>query len=134
MTKGKKNGVLEMLTELENKMETHPTVYGFQKDLKEIIKEYKPGDKVKLIVIRNSHFITIDYELSEIDFKEYLKFYDKSIKERFNEGGRLTAPPEKEEKKEGLIPPPKRLLVPDSEDPGLPDNEKRNGDKNGTNG
>ena len=102
--------------------------------LKEIIKEYKPGDKVKLIVIRNSHFITIDYELSEIDFKEYLKFYDKSIKERFNEGGRLTAPPEKEEKKEGLIPPPKRLLVPDSEDPGLPDNEKRNGDKNGTNG
>jgi hypothetical protein len=41
MTKGKKNGVLEMLTELENKMETHPTVYGFQKDLKEIIKEVK---------------------------------------------------------------------------------------------
>ena len=50
MTKGKKNEVLEMLTELENKMETQkvtvyintiPTRYGFQKDLKEIIKEVK---------------------------------------------------------------------------------------------
>ena len=50
MTKGKKNEVLEMLTELENKMETQkvtvyintiPTEYGFQKDLKEIIKEVK---------------------------------------------------------------------------------------------
>mgnify|MGYP000058868872 FL=1 len=50
MIKSKKNEVLEMLTELKDKMEnqkvtvyinTIPTRYGFQKDLKEIIKEVK---------------------------------------------------------------------------------------------
>ena len=50
MTKSKKNEVLEMLIELKDKMETQkvtvyintiPAQYGFQKDLKEIIKEVK---------------------------------------------------------------------------------------------
>ena len=83
--------------------------------LKEIIKEYKPGDKVKLIVIRNSHFITIDYELSEIDFKEYLKFYDKSIKERFDD---KPARPEEEEQKE----PPQITPAPQNPAPGPENN------------
>ena len=53
--------------------------------LKDLIKEYKPGDVVKLMVIRNSHFITIDYELGSMDFKDYLEFYDKSIQEQFKD-------------------------------------------------
>ena len=64
--------------------------------LKEVIKEYAPGDMVKLMVIRNSHFKTIDYELGEIDFEDYLEFYDKSIKEQFE--NKPVVPEEEEQK------------------------------------
>ena len=64
--------------------------------LKDIIKDYKPGDVVKLIVIRNGHFITIDYELGSMDFKDYLEFYDKSIEEQFED--KPVVPQEEEQK------------------------------------
>ena len=96
--------------------------------LKDLIKEYKPGDVVKLIVIRNSHFITIDYELGSMDFKDYLEFYDKSIEEQFED---KPARPQEEEQKDSPqvtpapqdpTPVPEGLLprVPHSED----DNDK----------
>ena len=96
--------------------------------LKDLIKEYKPGDVVKLIVIRNSHFITIDYELGSMDFKDYLEFYDKSIQDQFED---KPARPQEEEQKDSPqvtpapqdpIPVPEGLLprVPHSGD----DNDK----------
>ena len=90
-----------------------PVNYLF--NLKDIIKKYKPGDVIKLIVIRNSHFITIDYELSAMDFKDYLEFYDKSIKERFDD---KPARPEEEEQKE----PPKITPAPQNPVPGPENN------------
>ena len=88
--------------------------------LKDLIKEYKPGDVVKLIVIRNSHFITIDYELGAMDFGDYLQFYDKSIQEQFEEGQPVV--PEEEEQKvtpapQDPTPVPEQLpRVPHAED------------------
>ena len=90
-----------------------PVNYLF--NLKDIIKKYKPGDVIKLIVIRNSHFITIDYELSAMDFKDYLEFYDKSIKERFDD---KPARPEEEEQKE----PPQVTPAPQNPVPGPENN------------
>ena len=90
-----------------------PVNYLF--NLKDIIKKYKPGDVIKLIVIRNSHFITIDYELSAMDFKDYLEFYDKSIKERFDD---KPARPKEEEQKE----PPQVTPAPQNPVPGPENN------------
>ena len=74
--------------------------------LKDIIKDYKPGDMVKLMVIRNSHFITIDYELGSIDFTEYKEFYDKSIEEQFEDKPVMPPVPEEEEEKPKVTPLP----------------------------
>ena len=80
--------------------------------LKDIIKDYKPGDMVKLMVIRNSHFITIDYELGSIDFTEYKEFYDKSIEEQFEDKPMMPPVPEEEEEEKD---PPK--VTPAPQDP-----------------
>ena len=81
--------------------------------LKDIIKDYKPGDMVKLMVIRNSHFITIDYELGSIDFTDYKEFYDKSIEEQFEDKPVMPPVPEEEEK-------PKVTPLPEKEEQTLP--------------
>ena len=72
-------------------------------DLKKIIKGYRPGDMVTVIYIRDKHFRIMDYELGQIEFDEYLDFYDKKMADRFDGPAR---PPE-EEKKERPTPPPK---------------------------
>ena len=72
-------------------------------DLKKIIKGYRPGDMVTVIYIRDKHFRIMEYELGQIEFDEYLDFYDKKMADRFDG----PAPPPEEEKKERPTPPPK---------------------------
>ena len=81
---------------------------------------------MKLIVIRNSHFITIDYELGSMDFKDYLEFYDKSIQDQFEE--KPVRPPQEEEQKDSpqVTPAPQDpTLVPEQ----LPPHSEDDNDK-----
>ena len=64
--------------------------------LKNIIQEYSPGDIVKVLLIRDSHIISLDYELGSIDFTDYEEFYDKSIKEQFEDKPAMPPVPEEE--------------------------------------
>ena len=41
-----------------------------------------PGDKVELLIIRDGHFRKIPYEITWIDFTNYLDFYDSSMDEK----------------------------------------------------
>ena len=41
-------------------------------------KDYKPGQVVTMIIIRDGHFRKLEYELTHIDFDGYLEFYDES--------------------------------------------------------
>ena len=41
-----------------------------------------PGDKVDLLIIRDGHFRKIPYEITWIDFTNYLDFYDSSMDEK----------------------------------------------------
>ena len=77
-------------------------------DLKKIVKGYRPGDMVTVIYIRDSHFRIMDYELGQIEFEEYLDFYDKKMVDKFDKD----APKEEEERP---TPPPKRALIPPPE-------------------
>ena len=81
-------------------------------DLKKVMKGYRPGDMVTVIYIRDSHFRIMDYELGQIEFDEYLDYYDKRLVEKFDK-----EEPKEEEKKERLPPPPKRYLYPPQVDP-----------------
>ena len=74
-------------------------------DLKKIIKGYRPGDMVTVIYIRDKHFRIMDYELGQIEFDEYLDFYDKKMVDRFDK----KAPKEEEERP---TPPPKKATLP----------------------
>jgi serine protease Do len=47
-----------------------------------IMGNYKPGQTVNLIIIRDGHFRKLKYELSHIDFDGYLKFFDDSTKDK----------------------------------------------------
>jgi len=51
-------------------------------DLKELMKTLKPGDVVKLLIIRDGHFRKHDYTIGTIDFSVYLQWYDKSNPDR----------------------------------------------------
>ena len=53
-------------------------------DVKNVVMEgdYKAGQKVHLLIIRRGHFRKIEYELTHIDFENYLEFYDTSMRER----------------------------------------------------
>ena len=42
----------------------------------------RPGDTIELLIIRDSHFRKIPYEITWIDFTSYLDFYDKSMDEK----------------------------------------------------
>ena len=42
----------------------------------------KPGDKVDLLIIRDGHFRKLPYEITWIDFTNYLDFYDSSMDEK----------------------------------------------------
>ena len=77
-------------------------------DLKKIIKGYRPGDMVTVIYIRDSHFRLMNYELGQIEFDEYLDFYDKKMVDKFDK----EAPKEEEQRP---TPPPKRALIPPPE-------------------
>jgi serine protease Do len=50
-------------------------------DVRNIVmgRDYKPGRKVDLLVIRDGHFRKIPYELTWIDFDSYEDFYDESM-------------------------------------------------------
>ena len=61
---------------------------------------------VTVIYIRDKHFRIMDYELGQIEFDEYLDFYDKKMVDRFDK----EAP--KEEEKERPTPPPKKATLP----------------------
>ena len=74
-------------------------------DLKKIIKGYRPGDMVTVIYIRDKHIRIMDYELGQIEFDEYLDFYDKKMVDRFDK----EAPKEEEERP---TPPPKKATLP----------------------
>ena len=103
-----------------------PVNYLYQ--LKEVIKNYNPGDKVTLLIIRNSHFITIEYELTEIDFSDYEKFYDKSIEDQFEDKpAQPPAPtvPEEEEKPKVTPAPQEETPIPTPIPPSQPDNNER---------
>ena len=79
-------------------------------DLKKVIKGYRPGDMVTVIYIRDSHFRIMDYELGQIEFDEYLDYYDKRLVEKFDK-----EEPKEEEKEKRLPPPPKRYTLPTPE-------------------
>ena len=55
---------------------------------------YQPGEQVELLIIRDRHFRRILYELTHIDFENYLEFYDTSMDER--EMPRIPTPEEPE--------------------------------------
>ena len=74
--------------------------------LKNIIQDYSPGDVVKVLLIRDSHIISLDYELGFIDFTEFEEFYDESIKDQFEDKPTLPPAPEEEEEKPKVTPLP----------------------------
>ena len=74
--------------------------------LKNIIQEYSPGDVVNVLLIRDGHIISLDYELGSIDFTDYEEFYDKSIKEQFEDKPEMPPVPEEEEEKPKVTPIP----------------------------
>ncbi len=53
-------------------------------DIRDIVmgRNYKPGQIVDLLIIRDGHFRKVKYELVWIDFENYLEFYDKSMVEK----------------------------------------------------
>jgi len=53
-------------------------------DIRDIVmgRNYKPGQIVDLLIIRDGHFRKFEYELAWIDFENYLEFYDKSMVEK----------------------------------------------------
>ena len=53
-------------------------------DIRDIVMDgnYKSGQIVNLLIIRDGHFRKVKYELVWIEFKNYLKFYDKSMVEK----------------------------------------------------
>ena len=66
-------------------------------DVREILMpDYKPGQTVDLIYIREGHFRRTDYVLSEIEF-DFLAYYDESANERPEMPG---LPEEKEEQED----------------------------------
>ena len=103
-----------------------PVNYLYQ--LKEVIKDYNPGDKVTLLIIRNSHFITIEYELTVIDFSDYETFYDKSIEDQFEDKPAqppVPVVPEEEEKPKVTPAPQEETPIPMPIIPLQPDNNER---------
>ena len=42
----------------------------------------KPGDTIELLIIRDGHFRKLPYEITWIDFTNYLDFYDSSMDEK----------------------------------------------------
>ena len=66
-------------------------------DVREILMpDYKPGQTVDLLYIREGHFRRTDYVLSEIEF-DFLAYYDESANERPEMPG---LPEEKEEQED----------------------------------
>jgi len=53
-------------------------------DVRNIVmgRDYKPGQQVELLIIRDGHFRKIPYELTWIDFENYEDFYDESMDEK----------------------------------------------------
>ena len=53
-------------------------------DIRDIVMDgnYKSGQIVNLLIIRDGHFRKVKYELVWIEFKNYLEFYDKSMVEK----------------------------------------------------
>ena len=53
-------------------------------DIRDIVMDgnYKSGQIVDLLIIRDGHFRKVKYELVWIEFKNYLEFYDKSMVEK----------------------------------------------------
>ena len=53
-------------------------------DVRNIVmgRDYKPGQQVELLIIRDRHFRKIPYELTWIDFESYEDFYDESMDEK----------------------------------------------------
>ena len=100
-----------------------PVNYLYQ--LKEVIKDYNPGDKVTLLIIRNSHFITIEYELTAIDFSDFEEFYDKTNEDQFEDQPTQPPVPEEEEKPKVTPAPQEETPIPMPIIPSQPDNNER---------
>ena len=100
-----------------------PVNYLYQ--LKEVIKDYNPGDKVNLLIIRNSHFITIEYELTAIDFSDFESFYDKTNEDQFEDKPAQPPVPEEEEKPKVTPAPQEETPIPTPIIPSQPDNNER---------
>ena len=79
-------------------------------DIRDIVMDgnYKSGQIVNLLIIRDGHFRKVKYELVWIEFKNYLEFYDKSMVEK------KMAP-------ESLLPP--TLPTPPDDEPSSYQNE-----------
>jgi S1-C subfamily serine protease len=45
-------------------------------DLHKAIRNHRPGDIVRLMLIREGQFMYLDYELNELDFDTYIQYYD----------------------------------------------------------
>ena len=83
--------------------ENTPTILSA---LKNIIKEYSPGDVVKILLIRDSHIMSLDYQLGSIDFTDYETFYDDKIEDQFEDKPQTPPVPEEEEEKPKVTPLP----------------------------
>ena len=77
-------------------------------ELADAIESNVPGDIIDLLIIRDGHFRKVSYILGEIEFKEYLDFYDKRVSDRFEKKQPSTpAPiPEPTPESESLPPVP----------------------------
>ena len=63
-------------------MDGHPI--NSMADIKDLMLKYKPGDVVKLLIIRHRMYMLLDYELGTLEFP-YLEFYDKRVQEQFGQ-------------------------------------------------
>jgi S1-C subfamily serine protease len=74
-------------------------------DLHNAIREHKPGDIVRLMLIRQGQFMFLDYELTSLDFDSYIEYYDKRNTD-LKEEKPAPAPEEEKEDKPVVTPAP----------------------------
>ena len=55
-------------------------------DLHKAIRSHRPGDIVRLMLIREGQFMYLDYELTKLDFTAYVKYYDARNEDIEKEG------------------------------------------------
>jgi len=62
------------------------TIINSNEDLHNAIRDHKPGDIIRLMLIREGQFMYLDYELTKLDFTAYVKYYDARNEDIEKEG------------------------------------------------